>query len=87
MSNIEELQSIEEARLRRISIANDLGKIENLDLPFDIGQKFGYQKINRGFVWVFLETSEGSQIYKISLRDLITENLEYIQTLIIKYNL
>jgi len=87
MSNIEELQSIEEARLRRISIANDLGKIENLDLPFDIGQKFGYQKINRGFVWVFLETSEGRQIYKISLGDLITENLEYIQTLIIKYNL
>lgn len=87
MSNIEELQSIEEARLRRISIANDLGKIENLDLPFDIGQKFGYQKIDSGFVWIFLETREGRQIYKISLGDLITENLEYIQTLIIKYNL
>lgn len=87
MSNIEELQSIEEARLRRVSIANDLSKLENLDLPYDGDQKFGYQKIDSGFVWTFLETRESRQIYKISLGDLITENLEYIQTLIIKYNL
>lgn len=87
MSNIEELQSIEEARLRRMSIVNDLSKVENLDLPYDSTQKFGYQKINSEFVWIFSETRKGRQIYKISLRDLITENLEYIQTLIIKYNL
>lgn len=87
MSKIEESPSIEEAKSYRISLVNRLSKIGSIDLPNEDDQKFGFLKMDSGQVWVFLSTSEGKQSYVVRLEDLITENLEYIQTLINKYQL